>query len=70
MGQHEITQKHTYLMGYSTYQKGTDTFVVVLADVVACLAALSQFVTGRRGNGFLLLQIEIFSSGEFECLNL
>ena len=70
MGQHEITQKHTYLMGYSSYQKGTGTFVVVLADVVACLAALSQSVTVRRGNGFYLLQIEIFSLGEFECLNL
>ena len=45
MGQHEITQKHTYLMGYSNYQKGTGTFVVVLADVTACLAALSQSVT-------------------------
>jgi len=32
-------------MGYSTYQKGTGTFVVVLADAVACLAALSQSVT-------------------------
>jgi hypothetical protein len=57
-------------MGNSAYQKGTGTFVAVLADVVACLAVLSQFVTGRRGNGFLLLQIEIFSSGEFECLDL
>jgi len=57
-------------MGYSTYQKGTGTFVVVLADVTACLAALSQSVTGRRGNGLQLLQIEIISLGGFECLNL
>ena len=57
-------------MGNSTYQKGTGTFVVVLADAVACLAALSQSVTVRRGNGFYLLQIEIFTSGEFECLDL
>ena len=70
MGQHEITQKHTYLMGNSTYQKGTGTFVVVLADVAARLAVLSQSVTVRRGNGFYLLQIEIFTSGEFECLDL
>ena len=102
MGQHEITQKHTYLMGYSAYQKGrvyfgrfylgkrwlsllrwrfadgavahggryiskeiaygrlfvfrtdhdmqtttkgTGAFVVVLANVAACLTALSQSVT-------------------------
>jgi len=57
-------------MGNSTYHKGTGTFVVVLADAAARLAVLSQSVTVRRGNGFYLLQIEIFSSGEFECLNL
>jgi hypothetical protein len=32
-------------MGYSTYHKGTGTFVVVLADVAACLTVLSQSVT-------------------------
>lgn len=45
-------------MGNSTYQKGTGTFVVVLADVTACLAALSQSVTSGRPKGLYLLQIE------------
>ena len=45
-------------MGYSAYQKGKGTFVVVLADVVACLAALSQSVTSGRAKGLYLLQIE------------
>jgi len=57
-------------MGNSTYQKGTGTFVVVLADAVACLAALSQSVTSAAVFAEQLLQIEICSSGEFECLDL
>jgi hypothetical protein len=62
MGQHEITQKHTYLMGYCIYQKGTGTFVVVLAGAAASLAALSQSVTSGRSKGPYLLQIEIIAS--------
>ena len=63
MGQHEITQKHTYLMGNSTYQKGTGTFVVVLVDVAACLAALSQSVTSGTDLDGYLLQIDILLAG-------
>lgn len=57
-------------MGYSTYQKGTGTFVVVLADAAACLTVLSQSVTSAAIFAEYLLQIEIFYSREFECLNL
>jgi len=32
-------------MGNSSYQKGTGTFVAVLADAAACLAVLSRSVT-------------------------
>lgn len=45
-------------MGNSTYQKGTGTFVVVLADVEARLAVLSQSVTFGGPKGLYLLQIE------------
>ena len=53
-----------------TTKKGTGTFVVVWAGTAAGLVVLSQSVTSRRGNGFLLLQIEILSLGGFECLDL
>lgn len=45
-------------MGNSTYQKGTGTFVVVLADAVVCLTVLSQSVTFGGPKGLYLLQIE------------
>ena len=53
-----------------TTTKGTGTFVVVLADAAACLTVLSQSVTSAAFFAEYLLQIEIFSSGEFECLDL
>ena len=44
--------------------------MVVLADAAACLVALSRSVTSAAFFAEYLLQIEIFSSGEFECLDL
>lgn len=45
-------------MDYCIYQKGTGTFVVVLADAAACLTVLSQSVTSGGPKGLYLLQIE------------
>jgi hypothetical protein len=47
MGQHEITQKHTYLMGYCTYQKGTGLFWQVLSGQTSIIAAETA-LCGRR----------------------